>query len=439
MGSPDVPLQAWTIAAASGGALIGSLFAAGDAALTSLPEGRLQALSELGGTIGPAFARYAKDRVRVLSRWLVGRVIAISLTAALLADLADSFFSARVGPLVAMAGAVVTYGTFAEVLGTIARRRPEQLGALALRFLLPLEWAIVPLAEPLALLGRFIAGRFPEEAPPDAARLTENEVEWVIAEGEKSGALAEEPAEMIRNVLDFKDLTARGVMVPRRKMQGIELSTSLGRVVELVSSEKHSRYPVYRETLDNIVGLLYAKDLFAVVRDGDIEKKTLGDLIRTPVLFVAESQPAASVLKEMRARRLHMAVVSDEFGGTGGIVTLEDIIEEIVGEIHDEYDVESEPLIEDLGGGKFICDAAIPLADLAARLGRELPTDGDFESLGGLLVHRAGRVPPVGASFVLSGFKLTVREADETRVVRVDIEPAPEPELTVTGDTQAAS
>jgi putative hemolysin len=439
MGSPDVPLQAWTIAAAVGVALLGSLFAAGDAALTSLPEGRLQALSELGGTTGVAYSRYAKNRERVLSRWLVGRVIAISLTAALLADFADSFFSARVGPLVAMAGAVVTYGTFAEVLGTLARRRPELLGALALRFLLPLEWAVVPLAEPLALLGRFVSARLPEEAPPDAARLTENEVEWVVAEGEKSGALAEEPAEMIRNVLDFKDLTARGVMVPRRKMSGIELSTSLGRVVELVSSEKHSRYPVYRETLDNIVGLLYAKDLFAVVRDGDIDRKTLGDLIRTPVLFVAESQPAASVLKEMRARRLHMAVVSDEFGGTGGIVTLEDIIEEIVGEIHDEYDVESEPLIEDLGGGKFICDAAIPLADLAARLGRELPTDGDFESLGGLLVHRAGRVPPVGASFVLSGFKLTVREADETRVVRVDIEPAPEPEPAVAGDTQAAS
>ncbi len=440
MGSPDVPLQAWTVAAAISVALLGSLFAAGDAALTSLPEGRLQALTELGGTTGAAYSRYAKDRARVLSRWLVGRVIAISLTAALLADFADHAFSARVGPLVAMLGAVVTYGTFAEVLGTLARRRPEQLGTLALRFLLPLEWAVVPLAEPLAFLGRFISSRLPEESPRDAARLTETEVEWVVAEGEKSGALAEEPAEMIRNVLDFKDLTARGVMVPRRKLSGIELSTRLDKVVELVSTEKHSRYPVYRETLDNIVGLLYAKDLFAVVRDGEIDKKTLGDLIRAPVLFVAESQPAASVLREMRARRLHMAVVSDEFGGTGGLVTVEDIIEEIVGEIHDEYDMESEPLIEDLGGGKFICDAAIPLADLAVRLGRELPSDGDFESLGGLLVHQAGRVPPVGTSFILSGFKLTVREADETRVVRVDIEPAPEVEpATTTGDTQAAS
>jgi putative hemolysin len=434
-----VPLQLWTIAAAVAVAFLGSLFAAGDAALTSLPEGRLQALTELDGPTGAAYSRYARDRLRVLSRWLVGRVISISLTAALLADLADSAFSARIGPLVAMAGAVVTYGVFAEVLGTLARRRPEQVGVLALRFLLPLEWAVVPLAEPLAILGRFISARFPEESLPNAARLTENEVEWVVAEGEKSGALAEEPAEMIRNVLDFKDLAVRGVMVPRRKLSGIDITTSLDKVVEMVSTEKHSRYPVYRETLDNIVGLLYAKDLFGVVRDGDLDKKTLGDLIRTPVLFVAESQPAASVLREMRARRLHMAVVSDEYGGTGGLVTLEDIIEEIVGEIHDEYDIESDPLVEDLGNGKLICDAAIPLADLAQRLGRELPTDGDFESLGGLLVHRAGRVPSVGATFVLSGFKLTVREADETRVVRVDIEPATEPPPATTGETPALS
>ena len=427
MGSPEVPLPVWTVAGAVAVALLGSLFAAGDAALTSLPEGRLQALAESTGPTGKAFRRYAKDRLRVLSRWLVGRVVTISLAAALLAEFADTVLSARIGPLVAMAGAVVTYGTFAEIACTLARRRPEQVGALALRYLWPLEWAIVPLAEPLALLGRFIAARFPEETPPDAARLTENEVEWVIAEGEKTGALAEEPAEMIRNVLDFKDLTAREVMVPRRKISAIELSTSLDKVVELVSGEKHSRYPVFRETLDNVVGLLYAKDLFAVVRDNELSKKTLSDLIRAPILFVAESQPAASVLREMRARRLHMAVVSDEFGGTGGLVTLEDVIEEIVGEIHDEYDVEGEAQIEDLGEGHFVCDAAVPLAELTARLGREFPTDGDFESLGGLLVHRAGRVPAVGSMLTLSGFKLTVREADETRVVKVEISPA-EPE-----------
>jgi magnesium and cobalt exporter, CNNM family len=426
MGSPGLPLPAWTVGAAVLAALVGSLFAAGDAALTTLPEGRLQALVAMDDPMGFAFRRYGHDRLRVLSRWLVGRVVTISLAAALLADFADSYFSTRIGPLVAMAGAVVTYGTFAEIFGTLARRRPEQVGALALRFLWPLEWAVVPLAEPLAVLGRFIARRFPEEPSADAARLTENEVEWVVAEGEKSGALAEEPAEMIRNVLDFKDQMAREVMVPRRKIVGFEAGTPLEKVIGVVSTEKHSRYPVYRETLDNVVGLLYAKDLFAIVRDGQIGKTALVDLLRSPVLFVAESQPAASVLREMRARRLHMAVVSDEFGGTGGLVTLEDVIEQIVGDIEDEYDEEAQ--IEDLGDGRFVADATIPLADLAARLGKELPSDGEFESLGGLITHRAGRVPAVGSIIKINDMKLTVREADETRVVKVEIAPAePEP------------
>jgi CBS domain containing-hemolysin-like protein len=428
MGSEDVPLPLWTIAAAVAASLLGSLFASGDVALSALPEGRLQALAELQGPTGAAYQRYAKERLRVHSRWLVARIVTISLAAALFADFAYTVFSPRMGLLVAMAGAVLTYGTFAEILGTVARRRPEQVGALALRMLRPLEYAVMPLAEPLALLGKLVDRRFPEEPPPDAARLTENEVEWVVAEGEKSGALAEEPAEMIRNVLDFKDLAAKAVMVPRRKICGIELSAGLAKVVELVSAEKHSRYPVFRETLDNVVGLLYAKDLFAVVRDNAVGSTELKDLLRTPVLFVAESQPAASVLREMRARRLHLAVVSDEFGGTAGLVTLEDILEEIVGEIHDEYDAETEAQIEDLGDGRFVADAAIPLADLAARIGRELPADGDFESLGGLLVHRAGRVPAVGSTITLNGVKLIVREADETRVVKVEIVPAePEP------------
>jgi CBS domain containing-hemolysin-like protein len=418
----------WTIAAAIFAALLGSLFAAGDAALTSLPEARLQALVATQGPMGEAFRRYDHDRLRVLSRWLVGRVVTISLAAALLADLADALFSTRVGPLVAMAGAVVTYGTSAEILGTVARRRPDQVGALALRFLWPLEWAVVPVAEPLAVLGRFVARHFPEEPPRDAVRLTENEVEWVVAEGEKSGALAEEPAEMIRNVLDFKDQTAREVMVPRRKIIGFDASTSLEKVIEGVAGEKHSRYPVYRETLDNVVGLLYAKDLFAIVRDKLVGSTQLTDLVRAPVLFVAESQPAASVLREMRARRLHMAVVSDEFGGTGGLITLEDVIEQIVGEIEDEYDEETAAQIEDLGDGRFVADAAIPIADLAARLGKELPSDGDFESLGGLITHRAGRVPAVGSILRINDIKLTVREADETRVVKVEIALAdPEP------------
>jgi CBS domain containing-hemolysin-like protein len=369
---------------------------------------------------GSAFRRFASDPLRILSRWLVGRVVALSVATVLLNDAARHAGLDRLGLPIAVLGAVLTYGTFTEVVGTLARRRPERVGALALRFLRPLEWVIVPLADPLAIVGRAVGRRVPKARTVDA-RITETEVEWVVSEGEKAGAIANEPAEMIRKVLDFKDLTAREVMVPRRHIGGIELATRLRDVLALVSSEKHSRYPVYRETIDNVVGLLYAKDLFAIVRDGRLETTSLAEVIRTPVMFVSESQTAAKMLADMRARRLHMAIVSDEFGGTAGLVTLEDIIEEIVGDIRDEKDLEAP--IQSIGDGRMVADASVSIAELEHALGKTLPDDGEFESLGGLIVSRAGRVPQVGATVQVDGLKLIVREADETRVVKVEIVP----------------
>ena len=397
------------IAGAVGAAAFGSLFAAGDAALTCMPEGRLAALSSQGAP----FRRYADDRDRILSRWLVCRVITIATATALLDLAAGSLDLGRWRTFAAISGAVLLYATFAELLGSIARRSPERIGSVALRVLRPAEWAVAIVAEPLALLGHFVA-RFAPERPTDA-RLTETEVAWVVDEGQKTGALDQEPAELIRNVLEFKDITAREVMVPRTRVTGIDIVTPIDDVQKLVATEGHSRYPVYRESLDHIVGLLYTKDIF----HGD---KPLEKSIRTNVLFVAESQPIATILREMRAKRLHMAVVTDEFGGTSGIITLEDILEEIVGDIRDEHDVE--PAIQDLGGGRVVADASISLADLSAHLNREIVADGDFESLGGLVVHRVGHVPAVGATLQFEDLKLIVREADHTRVVKVEIVPA---------------
>ena len=399
---------------------VGSLFAAGDAALSEIAEGRMQALSASATGPGAAFRRYTADPLRLLSRWLVGRVIALSVATVLLNQAAVSVGADGFALPIAVLGAVLTYGTFTEIVGTLARRRPERVGALALTFLRPLEWLIVPLADPLSIVGRLVRRRVPKARMVDP-RVTETEVEWVVSEGEKSGSIAPAPAEMIRKVLDFKDLTAREVMVPRRKILGIEVATPLAEVMALVSREKHSRYPVYRETLDNVSGQLYVKDLFALVKDGRLESGTLADVIRQPVMFVTESQSAAKILSDMRSKRQHMAMVSDEFGGIAGLVTLEDILEEIVGDIRDEKDREDP--IQKMGDGRVVADASVSIADLEQALGKQLPDDGEFESLGGLIVSRAGRVPQVGATVQVDGMKLIVREADETRVVKVEIVP----------------
>lgn len=399
--------------------MLGALSAGADAALLSLPEARLQALLEEDPD--SPFSRFAKDRPAVLARWLVVRVIAVSLGSIIVARSVELDVGRLVSLTISIGLTVLVYASVAEVLVTLGRRRPEQVGHFALRYFKPVEFAVIPLAIPLSMLARWVGSHVPESATASDARLTETEVEWLVDKGEKAGALEKEPATMIRNVLDFKHLTAREVMIPRRRVSSIEASTTLADVLEHVRKDGHSRYPVYRESLDNVVGLLYVKDLFDVVARGKIAENSLEILTRKPVLFLAEAQSALSALREMRSKRSHLAVVTDEFGGTSGIVTLEDIIEEIVGEIRDEYDTEDVALIHKLAEGRFVADAAIPLGDLEVHLGRKLPEDAAFESLGGLIIHRAGRVPDVGATVSLDGYNLIVREADETRVVKVEI------------------
>jgi putative hemolysin len=412
----SIPLGPIVMAVLS--AAVGSLFAGADAALTALPEAQLDSLVTDDGE--RHFARFRDNQLRVLSRWLVARVVSIGLSGVLFTGVFEQLMGPLPAAVVAMLATVGAYSTFAEIMGTLGRRRPEQLGRIALRVLWPIEWAMVPLAEPLAAIGRWVGSHVPEASTAGDARLTETEVEWLVDRGEKAGALEKEPATMIRNVLDFRTLTAKEVMVPRRQISGLEITTPLAAVLDMVTKDGHSRYPVYRESLDNVVGLLYVKDLFDVVRRDKLGETKLDDILRKPVLFIAESQPTVSVLREMRQRRLHLALVSDEFGGTSGIVTLEDIIEEIVGEIRDEYDTE-EGLITKVAEGRFVADAAIPIADLEVHLGSKIPEEGDFESLGGLIIHRAGRVPEVGATVSLDGYKLIVREADEKRIVKVEI------------------
>jgi len=422
-------------------AAIGSVFATMDSAFSALLPSRLSGLAEEAKGIAKAgLQRYLKNPKARHSQWLVGRVVFTSLSAVLVANCLAPFVPhAMLAPLGAL-GALLTYGILAEIGITLGRSRPDYFAMKVLPFIRPLELLVVPLAAPLSVLGRLTTRQLGPDAPRDA-RLTETEVEWVVTEGQKTGSLGEEPAEMIRNVLELKDLIASDVMVPRTQVSAIEVDTPLPDVLRLIASEGHSRFPVYREKVDNIVGLLYAKDLFRLLKDDKLLATPLGDLVRAPVNFVPEMQGVSSVLREMRARRLHMAVVIDEFGGVSGIVTLEDILEVIVGDIRDEYDTEEAP-IQDLGDGRLLADAAVSIHDLSAYLAVEIPESSDYESLGGLLIHQVGKVPAIGAQIVAFGLSFIIREADEKRVSKVEIlrpgilsEPAP----AMTGEAPAAA
>jgi putative hemolysin len=421
----DVPLTLLAVAMVS--AIVGALFAAADTALTTLTGPRLSALIEQAeGPDKQAFERIRTADAKLRSRYLLGRIVSATATAilTLLVVLPRISYGAA---WIAFAITVAITGTLYEVSTTLARKHADRVAPMAARYLRPLEIAMFPLAIPLGWLGSTLAHSEGGE-PPDP-RVAEAEVEKLVDEGERSGLFDPEPAEMIRNVLEFQDRTAKDVMIPRSRVEGIEVSMPIDKVLLLVSESGHSRYPVYREQLDNIVGLLYAKDLFKQLEENR-RSKSLREIVRSPANFVAESQPLSSLLKEMRSRRQHLAIVVDEFGGLSGIVTLEDVLEEIVGDIRDEHDTEEAPPIQDLGNGRILADAAVRLRDLSAYLGAEMSAehvDGEEPTLEGMITEHLGKIPEKGTSLSKFGMRFIVQDCDEQHIGRVEIVRAPPP------------
>ena len=418
--SPNlVPLPALGGAIAS--LVIGSLFAGGDTALISLSPPRLEALLEQAqGSAKRTYERIQQQEPELRSRYLLGRVVCTVVTAVCMLEVFEPLVPGAAG-WAAFAATILLTAIFFEVSTTLARKYADHAALWAAFWLRPLEVAMLPLAIPLGWIGARIARRGGDPTPDP--RLAEAEVEALVDEGERSGLFAREPAEIIRNVLGFVERTAKDAMIPRSRVEAIEIGTPLDEVLRTVAESGHSRYPVYRGELDNVVGLLYAKDLFKAVHPledtapADLVQH-LQEVVRSPANFVAESQPLSSLLREMRGRRQHLAIVVDEFGAVSGIVTLEDVLEEIVGEIHDEHDTDG--TIEDLGEGRVMADAAISMKDLFAHLGAPDPMVED-ESLGGMLTHHLGKIPEVGMAVTRFGLRFIVRASDKRHVCKVEV------------------
>ncbi len=386
------------------------------AAINEVPEERLKALRDDGGKDGATADRLLRDRDVVRARLLSGRVLSVAGVAAFTAHLATRVLD-DAAVLLTVGAAALAYAIVAEIAQTLARRSANRVALQLLRVCRPLELLLAPLAMPVLFVSR-TTERIAREPEPLPTRIAEREVEHMLEKREEEGALPEGQAELLMNVLEFKDTMAREVMVPRTRMVAVDVSLSFDAVVERVIAEGHSRYPVYKERVDKIEGILHAKDLFTAHKLG---KTSILPLLRRNVLFVPEAQKIGLLLREMQTRRQHLAVVVDEFGGTAGIVTLEDILEEIVGEIHDEHDTE-ESLVTEIEPGRFVADARVSIHDLGDMIDVGFADSQErAESLGGLVVEQLGRVPVVGETLRLADVEITVREADEKRVQRVEL------------------
>ncbi len=414
------PSSIWLAIAVS--VFFGSACAALDAALRTLGEARVRAARDSVGARASAAGRYLQSPHRVHARLLAGRVLFLACATGL-AAYQGSQRAGGWGGVVATFLVAVVYGLVAEAATRFASRRANGVALPILARMRPLEWALEPVAFPLRLAGDAIDRLFPPRPEDDPERVTEADVSQLIEQGEEVGSITTDHAEMLRAVLDFHDMLAREIMVPRTRMVAIEIATPSDQVIDLIIASGHSRYPIYRERTDVVVGVLYAKDLFRAVRERGRDIR-LAEVVRKDVFFVAETHKIGALLKEMQARHVHLAVVTDEFGGTAGIITLEDILEEIVGDIQDEHDRE-EPEVRSLGSGRFEADASVSLHHFEEVVGVSLPTDdAESDSLGGLLVETAGRVPAPGERIELGGFSFTVIDSDARRIQRVEIGPS---------------
>jgi CBS domain containing-hemolysin-like protein len=232
--------------------------------------------------------------------------------------------------------------------------------------------------------------------------------------------LDEVKEELLNSVLEFADLLVKEIMVPRTKVIALDHAASYEEVMRTINENEHSRLPVYEESIDNVLGVVNIKDILKDVRHGLKPEQFQLDKYLRPPFFVPELMKISRLLKEFQKRKMHLALVVDEFGGTSGIVTLEDVVEEIVGEIQDEHDVEEKP-IKQIAPNRYLADASLNLRELEDLLGVAFPEEGDYETLGGFLTATAGKVPPPGALVAWNGLSFIVRAGDERRVLKVEI------------------
>ena len=249
------------------------------------------------------------------------------------------------------------------------------------------------------------------------------------------GDLSPLERQMVRNLLHFGERDAGDVGVPRADIVAVAEDTSFADLVQLLADAGHSRLPVYRGDLDHIIGMVHIKDVFAILATGAAHPPTIADLVRQP-LYVPMARGTLDLLADMRSSRVHLAVVLDEYSGTEGLVTIEDLIEEIVGEIEDEHDDAPTALLVPLDGGAWDADARAELEDVAVAVDPRLgETEGDIDTLGGLAALLAGQVPTTGSCIDHpSGWRLEVTDADERRINRLRLHPpVPAPEAEVEG------
>ena len=412
------------------------LFAAAEIAVVTARKSGLKQMAEEGNKNAEILLRFKEEP----DRFLATIQIAITLVGVLASAIGGAAAVQSIKPVISeipyraiaasseaisigIVAIVITYFTlvFGELIPkSVALTHPEGVGLRIARLVEGFSKIATIFVKILTFSTNLLLRPFGRKPFTERAYVTEEEVKMLIMEGGEQGVFEATEQELIHSVFEFTDTSAREVMVPSTRMVNIGLNMSVDEIKLINAEEQFSRYPVIGKDLNDIRGILYAKDFLNALAKGEADVRKL----MKPPFFIPETMKISNLLRDMQKKRVHMALVIDEYGGVSGLVTLEDLIEEIVGEIRDEYDVES-PVIQ-LSDGTLLIDAAISIRDLEDDYQIEIPESTDYETLGGFLLTALQRIPKIGDVVEIEGKKITVSEMVGQRIAKVKLEKLPE-------------
>jgi putative hemolysin len=403
-------------------------FSAGEVAVLSSRKSRMKELVEDGNDRAATILGFQENPERFLATVHVGVIFSLILASGLGGTVAfqhlvpwleqDSTPWVHEGSgWIALALVAIVTGFFVVVFGelvpkSLALRSAEQV---ALAMAGSLRFFSVVFRAPawiLSLASNGVLFFFRDRTSFTESRISEEEFKLLLEEGTKSGVIDSTEQELIKSIFEFTDTTVKEVMIPRPDVVAVNVELPRDRMIRTVVEEGYSRMPVYRGSVDNILGVVYTKDLLGLREHGELI--ILHDLIR-PAFYVPETRKISSLMRDLQKNRMHMAIVVDEFGGFQGIVTMEDILEEIVGEIHDEYD-EVVRDVEQSGDGSFLVNARMGIRDFNERFQTDVPIAPEYDTISGFVQKLAGRIGEVGEETVFDDLQFTIVKKSQRRI-----------------------
>ncbi len=404
---------------------LSAFFSAAETAFTAINRLRLKGMVHRNVAGSFRLQHILQNPKRLITALLIGNSLTnIAASAIATAAMLEALYAAGIENYALTMSIITGILTFILLVfgeispKTIAIKNPERFALLMTK---PVYFTLIvfsPLIKFFSIIDRIISKLLMVSSSDAEKLLTAEELKAMLKVGASEGVLEKREREMLHSVFDFSEKIVREIMTPRTDAVCIDVNRSIAEVVELVLREGHSRIPVFEEKIDNIIGIIYAKDLLTVKKED--HKGNLRKFMREAV-YVPETKNIEDLLHQMKKAKFHLAIIVDEYGGFSGIATMEDIIEEIFGEIWDEYDLESQAEFSELSADRFLVDGGMNIDDLAEKLEVKFPTDEDYDTIGGFVLSHLGKFPKKGERIKYKGLEILIKEVSKRRIIQLEI------------------